>query len=60
MLVCLEGGYAPPALAASVVATLAALDGERPPRERSARAAEPHRARLRERWALLARGPAGP
>ncbi|MGH2955082.1 MAG: histone deacetylase family protein, partial [Solirubrobacterales bacterium] len=31
VLVCLEGGYAPAALAGSVVATLAALDGDREP-----------------------------
>ena len=32
VLVCLEGGYDPPALASSVVATIGALDGDRPPR----------------------------
>ena len=52
VLVCLEGGYSPAALAASVVATLAALEDERRPREAPASAAEPHRARLRDRWSL--------
>ncbi len=52
VLVCLEGGYSPPALAESVVATLAALDDQRPPAVASPEAAEPHRSRLRERWPL--------
>jgi acetoin utilization deacetylase AcuC-like enzyme len=52
LLVCLEGGYSPQALAASVVETLAALDDGRTPREAPAEAAEPHRSRLRERWTL--------
>ena len=52
VLVCLEGGYDPDALAASVLSTLWGLaDGAAPapaPRE----PAEPHLARLRERWEL--------
>jgi acetoin utilization deacetylase AcuC-like enzyme len=55
LLVCLEGGYAPDALAASVVATLRALDspnGEAPRTDRAA--AEPHLSRVRggARWHL--------
>ena len=60
MLVCLEGGYAPGALADSVVATLEALEGETAPRTADPAAAEPHLSRLRERRRLSARGPAGP
>ena len=52
VLVLLEGGYAPRALAESVVATLVALDGETSPRSADQDAAEPHRGRLRERWPL--------
>jgi acetoin utilization deacetylase AcuC-like enzyme len=52
LLVCLEGGYAPDALAASVVATLGALDGDRAPAPAPADAAQPHLARLRERWGI--------
>ena len=52
VLVCLEGGYAPPALAESVVATLDALDGETSAAVGRPDAAEPHRGRLRERWPL--------
>jgi acetoin utilization deacetylase AcuC-like enzyme len=52
VLICLEGGYSPPALAASVIATLTALDGHRPPRAARPEAAEPHLARLSERWSL--------
>ena len=52
VLVLLEGGYAPQALAESVVATLVALDGETRPRSADQDAAEPHRGRLRERWPL--------
>jgi acetoin utilization deacetylase AcuC-like enzyme len=52
VLVCLEGGYAPAALAASVVATIAALDGDHEPRAASASAAEPHLSRVRERWSV--------
>ena len=53
LLVCLEGGYDPRALAASVVATLEALDGDDAPRsasrEPAAAAAELHSAH----WAGL-------
>ena len=52
LLVCLEGGYAPRALASSVLATLAGLEGNAGPREASRAAAEPHLSRLPERWAL--------
>jgi acetoin utilization deacetylase AcuC-like enzyme len=52
VLVCLEGGYAPSALAESVVATLAALDGENGAGGAPREAAEPHLSRLRERWQL--------
>jgi acetoin utilization deacetylase AcuC-like enzyme len=52
VLVCLEGGYSPSALADAVVATLGALDNGTPPRGASPEAAEPHRSRLRERWDL--------
>jgi acetoin utilization deacetylase AcuC-like enzyme len=53
VLVCLEGGYAPDALAASVVATVAALGSDQGPpevpREPAAALAERHRAR----WPVL-------
>jgi acetoin utilization deacetylase AcuC-like enzyme len=52
VLVCLEGGYAPRALAASVVQTISALDGDSAPRSAPPAAAEPHLNRLRERWDL--------
>jgi acetoin utilization deacetylase AcuC-like enzyme len=52
VLVCLEGGYSPSALAASLAATVAALDGEGESRGAPAEAAEPHRSRLRARWPL--------
>jgi acetoin utilization deacetylase AcuC-like enzyme len=52
VLVCLEGGYSPPALAESVVATLTALADGTAPRGTSPAAAEPHLGRLRERWSL--------
>jgi acetoin utilization deacetylase AcuC-like enzyme len=50
VLVCLEGGYQPDALGASVVATLRALGAQDPPRSAPAAAAEAHLARVRERW----------
>jgi acetoin utilization deacetylase AcuC-like enzyme len=53
VLVCLEGGYAVDALAASVVATTRALADGREPRPVSAEAVEPYRARIRERWPVL-------
>jgi acetoin utilization deacetylase AcuC-like enzyme len=49
VLVCLEGGYAPEALAASVVETITALGDGRAPRGSPAAAAEPHLSRVRER-----------
>jgi acetoin utilization deacetylase AcuC-like enzyme len=52
VLVCLEGGYSPRALASSVVATLEALDSAKEPASAPAAAAEPHRSRLAERWRL--------
>jgi acetoin utilization deacetylase AcuC-like enzyme len=52
ILICLEGGYAVEALASSVVATVEALAGAAAPRGAAPEAAEPHRSRLRERWAL--------
>jgi acetoin utilization deacetylase AcuC-like enzyme len=52
VLVCLEGGYSAPALAESVLATLAALDGGAAPRTADPAAAEPHLTRLRETWPL--------
>jgi acetoin utilization deacetylase AcuC-like enzyme len=56
VLACLEGGYAPRALAASVVETIAALSDGRAPRGAPSEAAEPHLSRVRER----VRGPGGP
>jgi acetoin utilization deacetylase AcuC-like enzyme len=52
VLACLEGGYSPPALAESVVATLGALGNGATPRQAAPEAAEPHLSRLRERWDL--------
>jgi acetoin utilization deacetylase AcuC-like enzyme len=52
ILICLEGGYARPALAASVLATVEGLAEGPPPRRAAPEAAEPHLARLRERWDL--------
>lgn len=55
VLVCLEGGYAPGALAASVLATLDGLraGGGEPAGETTRELAEPHRARVARRWGLL-------
>jgi acetoin utilization deacetylase AcuC-like enzyme len=53
VLVCLEGGYQPDALGASVVATLRALGAQDPPRAAPAAAAEAHLARVRERWTAI-------
>jgi acetoin utilization deacetylase AcuC-like enzyme len=47
VLVCLEGGYSPRALAASVMATVEALADDHSPREALASAAEPHLTRVR-------------
>ena len=52
LLVCLEGGYSLSALSASVVATLRALDDDAQARQADPAAAEPHLARVRERWAI--------
>jgi acetoin utilization deacetylase AcuC-like enzyme len=49
VLVCLEGGYSPSALAASVLATIESLAGDAEPRQASAAAAGPHLERLRDR-----------
>jgi acetoin utilization deacetylase AcuC-like enzyme len=51
VLVCLEGGYAPAALAASVAATVAALRGGPAPRTAAREAAEPHLSRIAARRA---------
>ena len=53
VLVCLEGGYEPAALAASVVATVEALADGREPRAAPVEPAEPYLERQRERWPLL-------
>jgi acetoin utilization deacetylase AcuC-like enzyme len=50
ILVCLEGGYAPRALASSVVETIAALDGNREPSSAPSDSVEDHLARVRRRW----------
>jgi acetoin utilization deacetylase AcuC-like enzyme len=54
VLVCLEGGYALQALAASVSATVAAFRGSAAPRMAPPGPAASYRARLRERWPQLA------
>ena len=51
VLVCLEGGYSPAALAASVVATLGALDNGTAPRGEP-RGRRPHRSRSASGWDL--------
>jgi acetoin utilization deacetylase AcuC-like enzyme len=53
VLVCLEGGYALEALAASVSATLAAFTGSGPPRSAPPQGASEHRERLQSRWPQL-------
>ncbi len=50
VLVCLEGGYAPEALAASVLVTVEALAADREPRASSAEPAEAHLERQRRHW----------
>ncbi len=55
LLIVLEGGYSPGALADSVLATVTALEDGAPPPPAPIAAAEPHRARLAERLAALAR-----
>jgi len=52
VLICLEGGYARQALAASVLATVQALGSTAPAPRTAPEAAEPHLSRLRERWGL--------
>jgi acetoin utilization deacetylase AcuC-like enzyme len=54
VLVCLEGGYALGALAASVGATVAAFTGATEPRAAPPQAAADHRERLLDRWPQLA------
>jgi acetoin utilization deacetylase AcuC-like enzyme len=51
LLVCLEGGYQPAALASSVVETLRALGSQDLPRVAPPEPAQAHLARGRERWA---------
>jgi acetoin utilization deacetylase AcuC-like enzyme len=50
LLVCLEGGYDPGALAGSVVATVTALTGGASPRAAPAEPAASHLANLHPRW----------
>ncbi len=54
VLACLEGGYDPPALAASVLATIEALDGDRPARDVDVGSAAPHLERVAAHWPSLA------
>jgi acetoin utilization deacetylase AcuC-like enzyme len=54
VLVCLEGGYALRALAASVDATIEAFTGSAKPRQAPPEAAAEHRLRFRDRWPQLA------
>jgi acetoin utilization deacetylase AcuC-like enzyme len=54
VLVTLEGGYDPPALAASVVATIEALDGDVAPRQVDVGTAAAHRDRVASAWSSLA------
>ena len=53
VLVCLEGGYALQAVAASVSATIAAFMGPTPPRTAPPEPAAAHRERLERRWPVL-------
>jgi acetoin utilization deacetylase AcuC-like enzyme len=50
VLICLEGGYAPAALAASVLATIDAFDSEGVPRAAPPEPANPFLGGLREHW----------
>jgi acetoin utilization deacetylase AcuC-like enzyme len=50
LLVCLEGGYDRAALAASVLATIEALDGSQMPSQAPTEAVRPYIERQRERW----------
>ena len=52
VLICLEGGYALPALAASVSATITAFTGSVTPREAPPELASGYRSELRSRWQL--------
>ncbi len=52
LLICLEGGYDPGALGASVVATLAAVHDGEAPGASDASLAEPYRERFGEHWTL--------
>jgi acetoin utilization deacetylase AcuC-like enzyme len=52
ILVCLEGGYDPDALADSVLATLAGLADDATPSRADPELAEPHRERVARRWEL--------
>jgi acetoin utilization deacetylase AcuC-like enzyme len=54
VLVCLEGGYALAALAASVGATIAAFMGSAAPRVAPPQPASRYRSRLQDRWPQLA------
>jgi len=53
VLVCLEGGYDPESLAASVLATVEALGTESEPRRASPDPARPYAERHRDRWPAL-------
>jgi acetoin utilization deacetylase AcuC-like enzyme len=53
VLVCLEGGYDPDALAASVLATVEALGSDREPQSAPVEPAIPFAERHRERWPAL-------
>ena len=57
VLVCLEGGYDLDALASSVVATLAALQGSDGRRPADPAPAAPYRERLARHWPVLAEPP---
>src|SRR5436190_10325853 len=50
VLVCLEGGYAPAALAASVLSTIEGLASDREPARAPAEPAQPHIERQRRHW----------
>jgi acetoin utilization deacetylase AcuC-like enzyme len=54
VLVCLEGGYEPAALAASVLATVEALGSAREPERAPLAPAKPYLERHRDRWGLQA------
>jgi acetoin utilization deacetylase AcuC-like enzyme len=53
LLVCLEGGYDRPALAASVLATIEALGSKRQARDAPADSAHPYIERQRRHWPVL-------